>query len=268
MSEKQTSDSFAPSPPENYQRFFVPAIGRPLAEDLLREASLTRGERVLDVGCGTGVVARLAAEKVGPDGRVVGLDNNPGMLAVAQSSSAGQSIEWRHASADRMPFPDETFDVVLCQLSLQFMPDQMLVLREMHRLLVPGGRLVLNVPGPADPLFRTLADAMEHHIAHEAARFVNAVFSLHEDAQIRGMLINAGFRGVEVQAYVKALLLPRAHSFLWQYIRSTPLAGAVAEASEQSRAAMENEVLASWIEQDGEDGLRYTQRIVMASAHR
>lgn len=268
MSEKDLRDSFAPSPPENYQRFFVPVIGRPLAEDLLRKASLARGERVLDVGCGTGVATRLAAEKVGPDGRVVGLDNNPGMLAVAQSSSTGQSIEWRHGSADNMPFPDETFDVVLCQLSLQFMPDQPLALREMRRLLVPGGRLVLNVPGPADPLFSSLADAMEHHIAHDAARFVNAVFGLHDDAQIQRMLIDAGFRGVEAEAYTKELSLPRARNFLWQYIRSTPLAGAVAEASEQSREAMENEVLASWIEQDGEDGLRYTQRIVMASAQR
>lgn len=268
MSEKHLSDSFAASPPENYQRFFVPVIGRPLAEDLLRKAALDPGERVLDVGCGTGVVTRLAADKVGSEGAVVGLDNNPGMLAVARSVHSGQAIEWREASADSLPFPDEAFDVVLCQLSLQFMPDPSQALREMRRVLVTGGRVVLNVPGPADPLFRSLAEAMEHHVTHEAARFVNAVFSLHDAGKIEDMLTEAGFQAAEAHAYIKELSLPGAREFLWQYIRSTPLAGAVAAVSEHSRAAMENAVLADWAEQEDEDGLGYTQRVVMASAHR
>ncbi|HUG37602.1 MAG TPA: methyltransferase domain-containing protein, partial [Candidatus Limnocylindrales bacterium] len=75
--------TFGTNPAENYERFFVPAIGRPLAVDLVREADLRPGERVLDAACGTGVVARLAAAEVGPDGEVAGLDVNPGMLAVA-----------------------------------------------------------------------------------------------------------------------------------------------------------------------------------------
>lgn len=143
-----------------------------------------------------------------------------------------------------------------------------LALREMYRTLVPGGRIVLNVPGPADPLFRSLADATGRHIAEDAARFVNAVFGLHDEAQIRGLLTEAGFQAVEVHAYMKELPLPRARDFLWQYISSTPLAGAVAEASDQSRAAMENDVLADWNQEERADGLCYTQRIVMASAHR
>ena len=68
MMVEHFDQSFPASAPENYQRFFVPAIGRPLAEDLLKEARLVAGERVVDVGCGTGVVARLAAERVGPEG--------------------------------------------------------------------------------------------------------------------------------------------------------------------------------------------------------
>src|SRR3546814_10481734 len=89
------------SPPENYQCFFVPAIGAPLAADLVRNAALREGERVLDVACGTGVVTRLASEQVGATGAVSGLDVNPGMLAVARAATPeGMSIEW-HEAKDR-----------------------------------------------------------------------------------------------------------------------------------------------------------------------
>jgi trans-aconitate methyltransferase len=85
MAQQHFDRSFGATAPQNYEPFFVPTIGRPLANDLVRVASLRAGERVLDVGCGTGVVTRLAAERVSPDGTVAGLDINPGMLAVARS---------------------------------------------------------------------------------------------------------------------------------------------------------------------------------------
>lgn len=268
MSEKHLSESFADTPPENYQRFFVPVIGRPLAEDLLRKAALQPGERVLDVGCGTGVVTRLAAEAVGSEGRVAGLDSNPGMLAVAGSTSADHDIEWRHADAGSIPYRDGTFDVVLCQLSLQLMQDRPQALREMQRVLRPGGRLLLSVPGPAGPVFRALADAMEHHISQAAAGFVNAVFSLHDEPQIQDMLAEAGLDQVEVRAFTTDMSLPEAHDFLWQYIRSTPLTGLVGAASDSARAAMEDEVLGRWSGYATDGGLLCTQRIVVGSGRK
>jgi ubiquinone/menaquinone biosynthesis C-methylase UbiE len=235
----------------------------------MREARLKRGERVLDVGCGTGVATRLAAEQVGAEGRVTGIDVNPGMLAVARSVTPDETaIEWKEASAEAIPFDDRSFDVVLCQLSLQFMPDRAKALGEMRRVLVPGGRLVLNVPGPAGLLFETLADAMEHHIAPEAATFVHTVFSLHEEPEIKGLLKDAAFRDVDAHAYTKELALPASREFLWQYVDSTPLAGAVASASNEARSAMEQEVLAGWADHEEGDGMTYQQRIVVASAVR
>jgi len=173
-----------------------------------RRASLQPGERVLDVACGTGI------------------DINPGMLAVARSiAPQDASIDWHEASAEEMPLPDDSIDVVLCQMGLQFAPDRLRALREMRRVLTPGGRLLLNLPGPAAPLFTALADALERNIGTEAAGFVLHVFSLYDEAEITEMMNAAGFREVNVQAEHKTLRLPAAKEFLWQYVHSTPLAG-------------------------------------------
>ena len=106
-----------PSPGEIYQREMVPASFARWAPDLVGLAALRPGERVLDVACGTGVVTRLAAERVGDGGRVVGLDVNADMLAAARGASPGSRIEWREGSALTVPFPDADFDAVLCQLA-------------------------------------------------------------------------------------------------------------------------------------------------------
>ncbi|MER8800707.1 methyltransferase domain-containing protein [Mesorhizobium sp. M0998] len=108
-----------------YERYLVPAITALWAADLMDRAAPQSGERILDVACGTGVVARSAAERMG-SGQVVGLDINTGMLAVARSlpRGAGARIDWHEGSALEMPFPDSAFDLVLCQLGLQFFPDR------------------------------------------------------------------------------------------------------------------------------------------------
>ncbi|HLL50277.1 MAG TPA: methyltransferase domain-containing protein, partial [Thermomicrobiales bacterium] len=126
---------------ELYERYLVPTITGVWAADLVRRAALQPGERVLDVACGTGIVARLAAEQVGAQGVVVGLDLNTAMLDVARAlpSPAGAPITWTEASVLAMPFPDATFDVVVCQLGLQFFPDRPQALQEMRRVLVSRG---------------------------------------------------------------------------------------------------------------------------------
>lgn len=268
MVEHHYDPSFGADASENYERFFVPAIGRPVAEILLSVAALRPGERVLDVGCGTGVVTRLAADRVGGDGEVTGLDVNPGMLEVARSAAPELGIEWCQASAETMPLPDETFDVVLCQMSLQFVPDRPAALREMRRVLAPGGRLILNVPGPAAPMFEFLAEAMGRHVAPEAVGFVLAVFALHDETEIEGLLRDAGFRDVEVSAKMVDLSLPAPKDFLWQYVASTPLAAVVVEADEEARAALEREVVDRWQEFEDGDRMSLRQRLVLTTARR
>jgi ubiquinone/menaquinone biosynthesis C-methylase UbiE len=227
---------------ENYERYFVPSIGAPVAAQLVSAASLRPGERVLDAACGTGVVAKLAAERVAPSGTVAGLDPNPAMLVVAEETTPPDlAIEWYEAAAEDIPLPDESLDAVLCGMGLQFFSNREAGLREFHRVLVDGGRLVANVPGPIPPPLEIMADALTRHIGPASASFVHAVFSLHDPDELRNLATQAGFEQVEVRSAETPLELPPPAEFLWQYVTSTPLAAAVTQADAESRAALEHE---------------------------
>ncbi len=267
MSQQHFGRGYGSNAAENYERYFVPAIGRPVADDLMSVAELQPGERVLDVGCGTGVVARLAAERTGST--VTGLDLNPGMLEVARSTTPKEmSIEWCESNAEAMPLPDEAHDVVLCQMSLQFFPNKPAALREMRRVLAPGGRLILNVPGKIPRIFEIIDNALERHIGPQAAVFVRMVFSLHDPDEVRGLISDAGFQDVTVQTLTKALRVPAPEEFLWQYLRATPLAEAVGQMDDERLGALERDVVeqAQGLIEDG--GLTIQQGLVVATARR
>ena len=260
--------AYGGSAPENYQRYFVPAIGGPFAEDLIADAALRPGERVLDVACGTGVVARLAAERVLPNGTVAALDLNPGMLAVARSvPSTGAAIRWYESSAESIPLPDDAFDVVLCQLGLQFVADKSAALREMRRVLVPGGRVLVSTP-PPNAFFDVLDEAMTRHVGSEAGAFVRMVFSLHDPAILDRLFRDAGFVDVNVRTCAKALRLPSAREFLWQYVHCTPLTGMLASLDADRTAALEREVVDRWAQWSDADGMRYEQGMNVSKARK
>lgn len=128
--------------PETYEEALVGPLFRPFAELVIEAIKPARGEQVLDIACGTGIVARLARERVGATGKVVGVDANPGMLGVARTLAPG--IDWRQADAAALPLAaNEQFDVVTCHQGLQFFPDKPAAVREMRRALKPGGRLAV-----------------------------------------------------------------------------------------------------------------------------
>jgi ubiquinone/menaquinone biosynthesis C-methylase UbiE len=266
MSQVRVDGSYGANPAENYERFFVPSIGEPLARDLVNHARIRPTDRVLDVACGTGIVVRLASQGVNAPGDLAGLDPNAAMLAAARGATPAQAaIAWYEASAEKMPLPDDSFDVVLCQMGLQFMADQPAAVGEMWRVLADGGRLLLSVPGPISGVFAELAAAMGRHIGPQAAAFVSQVFSLHDIDQVERLLHGAAFCDVAVAATIHELELPPPHEFLWQYIHSTPLVGVVSQASAESQSAMEREVLAAWTDYVRDDVLKHELRLVMAT---
>lgn len=260
--------AYGGSAPENYQRYFVPAIGGPFAEDLIAEAALRPGERVLDVACGTGVVARLAADRVGPSGTVAALDLNPAMLSVARSlPSTRAAIRWYETSAESIPLPDDAFDVVLCQLGLQFVADKSAALREMRRVLAPGGRVLVTTP-PPNAFFDALDEAMTRHVGSDAGAFVRMVFSLNDPAIIERLFRDARFADVNVRTYAKDLRLPEAREFLWQYVHCTPLTGMLASFDTDRIAALERDVVGRWARWSDADGMKYEQGMIVSTARR
>jgi ubiquinone/menaquinone biosynthesis C-methylase UbiE len=158
------------------------------------------GEDVLDVACGTGVVARLAGKRMAR-GHVTGLDLNRGMLAVARSlPSEGAPIDWIEGSALDLPFVAGKFDLVLCQLGLQFFPDQGRALREMRRVLSPSGRVALSVYSPIErtPGANAFVLALDRVLGPTASGIKRGEHSFNAPDELQALLIDAGFSEVEV----------------------------------------------------------------------
>lgn len=239
-----THDKYVGNPAENYERYFVPSIGVPSARRAVDALDVHEGERVLDLACGTGVAARFVAERVGRTGTVVGVDANPMMLQVAQRSGPAEpAVSWREASAENLPLEGDSFDAVVCSLGFQFFADKAAALREMRRVLAPGGRAALCTPGPTPPLFQEIDEALTKHVGPDASMFVPAVFSVHDPADVRQQVTEAGFEQVEVTSSPLPLRLAPPADFLWQYAYSTPLAAMVTKLDEDAQKALEEDVV-------------------------
>jgi ubiquinone/menaquinone biosynthesis C-methylase UbiE len=243
----QSQWHFVGSVPENYERYLVPSIFAPWADDLVEAAGLQPGQRVLDIACGTGIVARTVARRMGSGDRVVGLDVSAPMLAAARSAAAAEArtIEWREGDAVRLPLADEAFDVAFCQQSFQFVPDRPAALREMYRVLAPGGKLVLSVWREIErsPGFAVLAQALTRHVSPDAGGLLRSgPFGLSSSEELRRLVAAAEFKDIIVRPATKVLRYPSSDEFVLRYAAGSALAGAVAGAEDNARAALLAEV--------------------------
>lgn len=223
---------------ELYQRYLVPAITTKWAEDLINRARPRAGEAVLDVACGTGVVARLAA-KAGE--KVTGLDLNAGMLAVARGlPSEGAPINWIEGSALDLPFPSESFDVVLCQLGLQFFPDQSRALREMRRVLGGTGRAALSVYSPIErtPGANAFVLALDEVLGADASRIKRGEHSFADAAQLETLLHDAGLGAVDVRTVAQTIAFPSVLDYVRFQLLATPMTILLRDKTEPERQAI------------------------------
>ncbi|MCA9878610.1 MAG: methyltransferase domain-containing protein [Thermomicrobiales bacterium] len=183
-----------------YDAWFVPVLFAPVAEQMVAGTALPPQARVLDVGCGTGIVARTVAARLRGQGAVTGLDLNPAMLAVARQAAdaAGMAITWVQGDAQALPFPEASFDLVFCQQAIQFLPDRAAAVAEMHRVLAPGGEVAVACwRGLArNPFFARLAHAVEQRTGSDA---LATPYALDDPRDLAGFLQQAGFRDVSVE---------------------------------------------------------------------
>jgi ubiquinone/menaquinone biosynthesis C-methylase UbiE len=244
---------------EAYERYIVQAFMQGWTASLLDVATLATGARILDVACGTGVVARQAASRVGTQGHVVGVDLNARMLAMARTlpQPSGAPIEWKEGTATALPFPETTFDVVLCQQGLQFFPDKAAALRDMQRVLVPTGQLVLSVWRRIShcPWQRAVADALERHVSIDAALGIRGAFALGDREELRALITAAGFRTVRIRIDSQMIRYPSLEESVPGYLSATPVAGVVATLDEPTRAAVLREIKTSLRAYMDDDGL-------------
>jgi ubiquinone/menaquinone biosynthesis C-methylase UbiE len=181
---------------EIYERVLVAPLFRPFAEQLVARIAPTRGDTVIDVACGTGIVARVARERLGPDARIVGVDVAPAMLAVART--VDPTIDWREGNAVSLPVSgDEQFTVLTCHQGLQFMPDKPAAIREMRRVLAPGGRVAIAAWRSLDdhPAVRDLNEIAERHVG----RIADSRHSFGDATALKNLLTEGGFEQVNVQ---------------------------------------------------------------------
>lgn len=220
-----------------YDEILVPRMFEPWARLLVQMLRVKPGEAVLDVACGPGVVARAAAERVGPSGRVTGCDVSEGMLGLARSkaiSDGAAAVAYHEASADALPFQDGTIDVVTCQQGLQFFPDRPAAAREMRRVLRPGGRVGITVwtaienSPPFDALVAGLEEAAE---AELAARYRAGPYAFTNGEELQALLDSAGFEDVVVAQPTLPVTFEGGAAQIVSTLAVTPLADAVAAMS-------------------------------------
>ncbi|HLE71490.1 MAG TPA: methyltransferase domain-containing protein [Vicinamibacteria bacterium] len=203
------------NPAETYESYMVPTFFGPWAAHLIQSVDPRPGERVLDAACGTGIVARRARARVGPTGTVIGLDLNPDMLTVARASAAreGVAVEWREGRVEQLPFPDRSFDLVLCQAGLMFFADRPAALTEMRRVLTDAGRACASVLQGLDrhPFYQTLHEKIQERLGMSG---VSEIFALGDSDGLRELVMAAGFRTVTVQPVTVTARFPDPDSFL------------------------------------------------------
>jgi len=211
-----------------YEDLHVPALFEQWATRVADMAQIRAGDRVLDVACGTGVLAREAASRVGPRGHVAGVDPDPGMLSVAERLAP--AVQWQEGVAETLPFGDESFDAVVSQFGLMFFTDRGRALREMVRVLAPRGRIAVAVwesleNSEAYPIVVALLEQIAGSRAAEALR---APFALGDRAELAELFRGVGVDSVQITTHCGRARFPSIRTMVEADLRGwLPVMGVV-----------------------------------------
>jgi SAM-dependent methyltransferase len=236
---------------ELYEAKFVPALFAEWSPRLTEIAAVKPGDAVLDVACGTGIVARTASAIVGTEGRIVGVDLNEAMLAVA--SRVRPDLEWRQGDVARLPFTDGEFDVVLCQMALMFFPDRERALREMGRVVRPNGTVAVCVPASLDaqPAYGPFVEMAVRHAGPEAVSLLSAYWTCGDLAALTAVIESAGLRVTDARTVAGVARFASPDELVATEVESTPLIERISERVYAQIRAEANEVLGPYVTATG-----------------
>lgn len=252
-----------------YDDVLVPAIFAPWVAKTVDAAQLNEGQAVLDVACGTGIVADAAVQRVGPGGTVVGIDINPDMLAVAVTRRSGQ-VEWAQGDAMSLPYPGEHFDRVMCQLGLQYFADPALALSEMHRVLRFGGRVAVMLWRDIrhSPGFALLAELIGDQLGTEVGESMRGPFAFGDDeCRLRKLLESAGFDRVTTRIATDRVRFSSVKEFVGHQLAASPLESLV-ELGESWTATLTAKVLSAFSLGDADEPIIFPIEAYLATGHR
>ena len=239
---------------EVYEAAVRPGVLRPVGAAAVRRPPASQpGQAVLDVACGTGIVARTAADLVGTRRHVVGVDLNEAMLTVARR--VRPDIEWRQGDVAALPFADRSFDAVLCQMALMFFPDRAAALREMARVVRPDGSVAVLVPRPARrparlrPVGRRSPPALA---GPEALSLLSDLLRLRRPRPSCRRSSPPPACGSRARATLAgAYRAPSVDAMVTTEVESTPLVDRMSESAIQELRGEAHELLRPWTGRDG-----------------
>lgn len=235
---------------EIYDTFFVPALFGQFCDPVLDRAGVDDGDSVLDVGCGTGVVAQAAHRRVGPGGHIAGVDPNPGMLATARRSEP--SIDYRSGVAEALPFADRSFDHTVSQFAAMFFTDRARAASEMARVTVTGGTVTVATWSRLDrnPGYHAMVALIADELGDGAADALRAPFTLGDMDQVRRML-EPGCTDVHVEEIEGTARFPSVAGWVHTDVRGWTLSDLVDDAAEAVLTARAERDLARLVSDDG-----------------
>lgn len=212
---------------EIYEQFFLPALFAQWGGPVLQAAQVRPGQQVLDVACGTGILARMAVSHVQPNGRVVGLDINDGMLSVARAKTS--AVEWRHGQAEALPFDDDSFAAVVSQFGLMFFADRRQALAEMVRVLQENGRLAVAVWDSLEntPGYAAVVALLERLFGAEVAEGLRSPYVLGDTAELEALFTGLPLADLQIETQLGYARFPSIADWMFTDIRGWTLADVI-----------------------------------------